>query len=74
MLGTPLYRLLGKKAGTVVVESYRRDLETLKAMVEAGSLRPIIDSTFSLAESEAAYNRSRSGRCRGKVVIDVVND
>ncbi len=74
MLGTPFYRLLGKKAGTVVVESYRRDLETLKAMVEAGTLTPIIDSTFTLAESEAAYNRSRSGRCRGKVVIEVASD
>ena len=74
MLGTPFYRLLGKKAGTVVVESYRRDLETLKAMVEAGTLTPIIDSTFTLAESEAAYNRSRSGRCRGKVVIEVAEN
>jgi alcohol dehydrogenase len=71
MLGTPFYRLLGKKSGTVVVESYRRDLETLKAMVEAGTLTPIIDSAFALADSEAAYNRSRSGRCRGKVVIEV---
>ena len=43
-------------------------------MVEAGTLTPIIDSTFTLAESEAAYNRSRSGRCRGKVVIEVASD
>ena len=74
MFATPLYRLLGKKSATVVVESYRRDLETLTAMVEAGTLTPIIDSVFTLAESEAAYNRNRSGRCRGKVVIDVAND
>jgi len=34
-------------------------------------VRPIIDSVFSLAESQQAYERSRTGRCRGKVVIEV---
>ncbi|MED5387830.1 MAG: NAD(P)-dependent alcohol dehydrogenase [Pseudomonadota bacterium] len=72
MFATPLYRLVGKKADTVVVESYRQDLDTLAAMVEDGVLKPIIDSVFPLADSEAAYARNRSGRCRGKVVIDVV--
>ena len=72
MFGTPLYRLLGKNAGTVVVESYRKDLEELASLVESGKLKPIIDSQFSLSESEQAYARSRTGRSRGKVVINVV--
>ena len=71
MVATPFYRLLGKKAGTVVVESYREDLDTLAEMVEQGALTPIIDSVFPLQDSEAAYERNRSGRCRGKVVIEV---
>ena len=71
MFGTPLYRLLGRNAGTVVVESWKADLEQLATMVDSGKLQPIIDSEFSLAESEQAYERSRSGRCRGKVVIRV---
>ena len=33
MVATPFYRLLAKKAGTVVVESYREDLDTLAEMV-----------------------------------------
>lgn len=74
MLGTPLYRLLGKKAGTVVVESYRKDLEELAALVESGKLKPVIDSQFPLSESEQAYARSRTGRSRGKVVINIVAD
>jgi len=57
-----------------VVEAERRALETLGAGGESGTLTPIIDSTFTLAESEAAYKRSRSGRCRGKVVIEVASD
>ncbi|MCG8392443.1 MAG: NAD(P)-dependent alcohol dehydrogenase [Pseudomonadales bacterium] len=72
MFATPLYRLAGKKADTVVVESYRQDLDTLAAMVEDGVLKPIIDSVYPLADSEAAYERNRSGRCRGKVVIEVM--
>lgn len=74
MVGTPLYRALGKRAGTVVVESYSEDLETLADMVERGQLKPVIDSEFNLAESEQAYQRSRTGRCRGKVVIKVLPD
>lgn len=74
MMATPFYRLLGKKAGTVVVESYRQDLDTLADMVEQGALKPIIDSVYPLSDSEGAYERNRSGRCRGKVVIEVVPD
>ena len=72
MLVTPFYRVFGKHCGTVVVESWKRDLETLSELVESGKLRPIIDSVFSLAESQEAYDRSRTGRCRGKVVIEVI--
>lgn len=71
MVATPLYRLLGKKADSVVVESYREDLDYLTMLVERGALHPVVDSVYSLADSEAAYARNRSGRCRGKVVIAV---
>ena len=72
MLITPFYRVFGKHCGTVVVESWTRDLDTLSGLVESGKLRPIIDSVFPLAESQQAYDRSRTGRCRGKVVIEVM--
>ena len=74
MVSTPLYRLLGKKADTVVVESWREDLETLNRLVESGQLKPVIDSIYPLADSEAAYQRNRTGHCRGKVVIDLAGD
>lgn len=74
MLGTPLYRLIGKNASSVVVESWRKDLDALTAMVDSGKLKPIIDSKFELTDSEQAYQRNRSGRCRGKVVIRVVDE
>lgn len=71
MFGTPFYRVLGLNAGTVIVESYRQDLDTLAHLVEQGELMPIIDSVYALQDSQQAYQRNRSGRCRGKVVIDI---
>ncbi|MEW6301274.1 MAG: NAD(P)-dependent alcohol dehydrogenase [Thermodesulfobacteriota bacterium] len=74
MLGTPFYRVFGKNAAGVVVASYTRDLESLASMVDKGELKPVIDSEFDLADSEQAYRRSRTGRCRGKVVIRVMRE
>lgn len=71
MFGTPLFRLLGRQADSMMVQSRRADLETLAGLVERGQLRPVIDSEFDLADAHQAYRRSRSGRCRGKVVIRV---
>lgn len=74
MLGTPLYRLFGRKATSIVVDPRRADLEELAALVEAGQLAPVIDSEFDLADADAAYRHNRGGRCRGKVVIRVASD
>ncbi|TVP57586.1 MAG: NAD(P)-dependent alcohol dehydrogenase [Halomonadaceae bacterium] len=74
MLATPLYRLGGKNAASLVVKPWRQDLEALTALVEAGTLRPVIESEFAFVDSDQAYQRSRSGRCRGKVVIRVGSD
>ena len=71
MLGTPLYRALGRNTASILVESFTQDLETLTELVDSGRLKPIIDSEFELADSEQAYQRSRTGHCRGKVVIRV---
>ncbi len=71
MLGTPLYRLTGRKATSIVVESWRDDLETLAKMVAQGQLKPVIDSEYELADADAAYRHNRAGRSRGKVVIRI---
>lgn len=62
---------LNKRIKSVTVTPRRSDLETLKTMVEAGQLRTVMDSEFSLADSQGAYDRSRSGRARGKIAIIV---
>lgn len=37
--------------------------------IEAGKLKPVIDSTFPLADAEAAHTRLQSGAHAGKVVL-----
>jgi putative PIG3 family NAD(P)H quinone oxidoreductase len=39
--------------------------------IEAGKIKPVIDSTFPLAEAEAAHARIQSGAHAGKIVLTV---
>lgn len=57
------------RAQFIFVESYTRDLITLREWIEAGQVKPIIDSVFDFEHTEDAYARSKSGRARGKVVV-----
>ncbi len=53
-----------------VVEPDYEQLLELAALVDAGELRPEVDSVFPLTEARAAFERAaRSGK-RGKVVLE----
>jgi NADPH:quinone reductase-like Zn-dependent oxidoreductase len=47
------------------------DLATLKELIEAGKITPVIDSTYSLSETADALRYLEEGHARGKVVITV---
>jgi NADPH:quinone reductase-like Zn-dependent oxidoreductase len=49
----------------------RADLETVVAMVQAGTVRPLIGATYPLARGVEALTEFEGGRTRGKVVITV---
>jgi NADPH:quinone reductase-like Zn-dependent oxidoreductase len=57
-----------------VVEPNRAQLAEIAGLVDAGELRPAIDSVFPLAEAEAAFERTRARDKRGKVVLDVADE
>jgi NADPH:quinone reductase-like Zn-dependent oxidoreductase len=45
------------------------DLATLKELIEARKITPVIDRTYSLSETPAAIRYLEEGHTRGKVVI-----
>lgn len=47
------------------------DVETLKALVSAGAVRPVIDRRYPLSEVVEALRHVDEGRGRGKVVVTV---
>ena len=61
--------LRGPRAHLVTVKSRADDLAWLAARVEAGKLRAVIDSVYSLEDAAAAQKRVESKHSRGKVVI-----
>ena len=63
--------LSATKAVLIVVESSGPDLDRLRAWADAGQLRSIIDSEFTLDEIVKAHERSQGGRARGKIVVKI---
>jgi NADPH:quinone reductase-like Zn-dependent oxidoreductase len=49
----------------------QQDLLTLKDLIEAGKLKPVIDRTFPLSEAPQAIGYLEQGHARGKVVLTV---
>ena len=63
----------GRSIETVyfVVEPNREQLQDIARLVDAGELRPAIDSVFPLADARGAFERSEQRGKRGKVVLRV---
>jgi NADPH:quinone reductase-like Zn-dependent oxidoreductase len=55
-----------------VVEPNRDELIHIGALIDAGHLRPIIDTVFPLAQARQAYEQAAKGHPRGKIVLRVV--
>jgi NADPH:quinone reductase-like Zn-dependent oxidoreductase len=64
--------LVRQQAGPTVKTQNHDDLVALKALVEAGKVTPVIDSTCPLHETAKAIGRVATGRARGTIVIAVV--
>jgi NADPH:quinone reductase-like Zn-dependent oxidoreductase len=47
------------------------DLETLKEMIEAGQIRPVISASYPLSEVRDAIRHFEAGHASGKIVITV---
>jgi NADPH:quinone reductase-like Zn-dependent oxidoreductase len=50
------------------------DLYEIRKLVEDGAIRPVIDKVYSMEEVAQAFEMSKSGKARGKLVIRSVED
>lgn len=61
----------GRKTVFFVAKLNRQDLEVLGEMLEAGTVRSVIDKRYELSELPAAMHYLREGHAKSKVVITV---
>lgn len=67
----PLLSMGRQHFGNVLMKSSHADLLALKALCEAGSVRPVIDRRFPLSQAASAVRYVEDGHARGKVVVTV---
>jgi NADPH:quinone reductase-like Zn-dependent oxidoreductase len=56
-----------------IVGPNRDELAQIGALIDAGHLRPIIDTVFPLAQARRAYEQAAQGHTRGKIVLRVMD-
>lgn len=64
----------GRRFDWAFVETKGNGLARLGALVEAGTLRPVVDSVLPFQEVVAAHKRVESGQASGKVVLRLTED
>ncbi|MER7766863.1 NAD(P)-dependent alcohol dehydrogenase [Kitasatospora sp. NPDC096140] len=55
--------------GTFIASEHADGLRELTALVDAGTLRPVVDRTYPLAEAAAAVRHLLDGRATGKLAL-----
>ena len=69
LLGSWMSRNGSKKMGGVSAKVDQKDLVTIKELIEAGKVVPVIDKRYPLSEVPEALRYFGKGHARGKVVI-----
>lgn len=59
----------GKKLTNLAMKPDTKDMTSIKELIEAGKVQPVIDKCFSLSELSEAMRYYGQGRSRGKVVV-----
>jgi NADPH:quinone reductase-like Zn-dependent oxidoreductase len=76
----PLAHLAGMKLGALrssqtapffVCKFKREDLETLRELIEAGKVKPVVQQRFDLSELSAALGLLGEGHAQGKLVVAI---
>ncbi|TFK55244.1 NAD(P)-binding protein [Heliocybe sulcata] len=60
-----------RKWRLVQVKHKKEDLEAIAQMISEGKVKPLVDSVYSFDDTLKAYEKLKSGRAKGKVVIKI---
>ena len=71
LFGPMLSKLAGKKLGIMGYRPSRKDLDSITQLFEEGKLVPVIDRTYSLANTPEAFQYFGTGKVKGKIIISV---
>ncbi len=63
--------LSSQKARIVMVRPTARDMEWMRAQIEAGRIRIVIDREYPLGQIREAFAYSEAGKAMGKVVVEI---
>jgi NADPH:quinone reductase-like Zn-dependent oxidoreductase len=66
-----LARLVGQRLRMLASKPGQQDLQTLRELLEASKLTPVIDRTYPLGDVPEAMRQLVEGHTRGKLVITV---
>jgi len=72
MFIAPFISLFSKKTMGILAHEPNKSLDHLSELFESDKIKPIIDRTFSLRETKAAFEYFREGKHKGKVIIKVL--
>ena len=71
MLSVAATAFSSRRARLVAVRGRSADLLTINRLIEAGKLKPIIDSIFPFTSASLAFAKLETRRARGKIVLQV---
>jgi NADPH:quinone reductase-like Zn-dependent oxidoreductase len=71
-LRAPLASMLGKqRLRGLVAKEGAKDLEAMTALIESGTVTPVMDRTYALAQAPDAIRHVAEGHAAGKVAITI---
>jgi NADPH:quinone reductase-like Zn-dependent oxidoreductase len=65
---------IGQRFVPILSITKREDLDTIAGLLADGSIKPVLDRVFPLAETAKAVHYLATGEVRGKVVVTVASD
>ncbi|KAF2213063.1 hypothetical protein CERZMDRAFT_96734 [Cercospora zeae-maydis SCOH1-5] len=60
-----------RKIVTLLADINKQDLAAIGKMMQDGQVKPVIDSTFKFEDAPKAFEKLKTGRAKGKIVVDV---